>query len=132
LAARSSDRTIVHLELIRREVRLALTRQPGWIAIGLTVPLAVALYTMLRAWQPELSQLRLMQAAMWFAAWNIVYGIFYVIAHWQQVKDQTVEREQLHLPVAPVHFAIRRVLLMSAVPLLTSTLALVAYLSLLI
>jgi hypothetical protein len=110
--------------MLRQEVRLVLSRQPGWLAVGLAGHLLIALYTLFRPWLALRAQNNLLQAALFFAAWNMLYGVIYVCAAWLRPKQEETEREQLHLPLSSAHFALRRLVQTSAVPLAAALLAL--------
>jgi hypothetical protein len=118
------SRSAVNWELLRTEARLAVTRQPGWLAAGLAGPLAITLYTLLRPWTPVRAERDLMQAALFLAAWNTLFALLCICAAWLRLRQDTAEREQLHLPLSTVHFALRRLVHACAVPVTAALLSL--------
>jgi hypothetical protein len=117
-------RPSVNWDLLWREARMALARQPGWLAIGLGGGLAIALYSLFRPWFANRAQDNLLQAALFFADWNILFGTLYACAAWLRPKQEETEREQHHLPLSTTHFELRRMIHTSAVPLAAAVLSL--------
>jgi hypothetical protein len=118
------QRTGVNWELLRREGGQLLARQPGWLAVGLAGPLLITFYTMLRPWRPGLTLHNLLQAALFFSAWSILFQLCYTLAAWLRPRQEQAERELLHLPLSTVHFALRRLQQTSLLPLAAALLAL--------
>lgn len=114
----------VNWELLRTDSLRLLRSQPGWLAAGLTGPLSITLYTLLRPWSPLRAERDLLQAALFFAAWNVLFALAYAVSAWLRPRHDSAERELLHLPLSCTHFALRRLLQAGALPLAAALLAL--------
>jgi hypothetical protein len=121
----------VNWELLRREAQRLLAGQPAWLAVGLAGPLLIALYSLFRPGGNADHAGHVLYAARLLADWHLFFGLAYSLNAWLGQQTAT-ERALLHLPLSPVHFALRRLLHTSGIPLLTAALSLGPWLAVVI
>src|ERR1051325_2991610 len=107
----------VNWEMLRSEVGRAAVRQTGGLALVLAGPLLISLYTLFRPWQLDRGIANLLQAALFLAAWNMLFTIFCFCNAWLQPRASGAEQDQRHLPLSPLHFELRPLSLASLLPL---------------
>jgi hypothetical protein len=103
--------------MLGREAGLALAVQPTGLIAAAAGPLLLSLVALLRTWSPLRAADQLLQAALYFAAWNTLFALVYLCLGWFRPRVDPKEAEQRHLPLSAAHFALRRLLHSSSVPL---------------